>query len=328
MKNNIFKILAIRGWTSLLVLFLLMSFLFLLLRISPGDPSLKYISPELSPKLTELVKESFRLEGSLFTQYKTFIINLSKGDFGISYTYRIPVLQIIERTLPFTIVFSLLSFIIQIFGGFFLSIIAIRKINGRIDKIISKTSLALYAVPSFAAGVFLIYVFSEKLNILPSSGLSSFDTDSYSSVQKLLDYARHLILPLITLSINGIAVFYKYLRDNLEEVSNKPFVEYLRANGFTEKEIVRKHIIPNAINPVISLAGVELGLLFGGALITEVIFSLPGMGRLTVDAILSRDYPLVIGCTFVAGVLVILTNLSADIVKAVLDKRIAKGILN
>jgi len=328
MRKEIFKVLAKRGWSSLLVLFLLMSFLFLLLRMSPGDPSLKFISPELSPRLTELVKKSFSLEGSLFTQYKKFIFNLSKGEFGISYTYRVPVVEVIERTLPFTIVFSLISFFIQIACGFLLSIVAIKKINGKTDKFISKTSLAVYAIPSFAAGVFLIYIFSEKLNLLPSSGLSSFDTESYTTIQKFIDYAEHLILPLITLSLNGVAVFYKYLRDNLEEVYNKPFVENLRANGFTEKKIVWKHIIPNAVNPVISVAGVELGLLFGGALITEVIFSLPGMGRLTVDAILSRDYPLVIGCTFVAGILVILTNLCADIIKAFLDKRIAKGILN
>jgi len=300
----------------------------LLLRISPGDPSQKFISPELSPKLTELVRKSFSLEGSLLTRYKTFILNLSKGEFGISYTYRVPVIQVIKRTLPFTIIFSLLSFIIQIGCGFLLSIVAVKKINGNVDRIISKTSLAVYAIPSFAAGVFLIYIFSAKLSILPSSGLSSFDTESYTTLQKFFDYVQHMVLPLITLSLNGIAVFYKYLRDNLEEVYSMPFVENLRASGFTEKEIVRKHIIPNAINPVISVAGVELGLLFGGALITEVIFSLPGMGRLTVDAILSRDYPLVTGCTFVAGILVILTNLCADIIKAVSDKRIAKGILN
>lgn len=328
MRKEIFKTFAKRGWTSLLVLFLLMTFLFLLLRISPGDPSLKYISPKLSPGLTELVKKSFSLEGSVPAQYKTFILNLAKGDFGISYTYRIPVIRVIERALPFTIMFSLLSFFIQIVSGFLLSMFAVKKINGIADRIISKTSLAVYAVPSFAAGVFLIYIFSEKLNIFPSSGLTSFDTESYSFVQKLIDYAQHLVLPIITLSFNGVAVFYKYLHDNLEDVYNKPFVENLRANGFTEREILRKHIIPNAVNPLISVAGVELGLLFGGALITEVIFSLPGMGRLTVDAILSRDYPLVIGCTFVAGILVILTNLCADIIKAMLDKRIAKGILN
>jgi peptide/nickel transport system permease protein len=274
-----------------------------------------------------MVKKSFSLEGPVFTQYKMFILNLSKGDFGISYSYRIPVLQIIKDTLPFTIIFSLVSFIIQIVSGFLLSVFAVKKINGRVDKLISKISLTVYAIPSFAAGVFLIYIFSEKLNVLPSSGLNSFDTESYSAVQKFIDYVQHLVLPIITLSFNGVAVFYKYLRDNLEDVFNKPFVENLRANGFTEKEIIWKNIFPNAVNPLISIAGVELGLLFGGALITEVIFSLPGMGRLTVNAILSRDYPLVIGCTLVAGILVILTNFCADVIKAFLDKRIAKGIL-
>jgi peptide/nickel transport system permease protein len=125
-----------------------------------------------------------------------------------------------------------------------------------------------------------------------------------------------------------VAVYYKYLRENLEDVYNNTFVLNLRAHGFTEKEITRKHVVPNAINPLISVAGVELGILFGGALVTEVIFGLPGMGRLTVNAILSRDYPLVIGCTFISGVLVILSNLAADLIKFRIDKRLLKSTLN
>ncbi len=306
----------------------MITFLFFLLRISPGDPSQKFLSPDLSPKLATLVKESFNLNAPLISQYETFLLNLCKGDFGISYTYRIPVVEVIKQFLPFTIIFSLISFSVQISAGFLLAFISVKKINGFADKTISRLSLMIYALPSFVIGVSLIFIFSGWLNLFPSSGLTSFDSDSYSFFQKLLNYGSHLILPVITLSLGGIAVYYKYLRDNLEEVYNKPFVENLRAHGFDEKYINRKHVIPNAVNPLISVAGVELGLLFGGALITEVIFALPGMGRLTVNAILSRDYPLVTGCSFVAGVLVIITNLAADMLKAKLDKRVVKGILN
>ena len=328
MNKEITKILIKRILSSLLVLFLLITFLFFLLRISPGKPYQKYISPELSPKLSSLVKESFNLNSSLPDQYKSFVINLIRGDFGISYTYRIPVIEVIKKYLPFTLIFSFISFIIQLLMGFFLAVISIKKINGFWDKTISKTSLALYSIPSFVIGVSLIFFFSDLLKIFPSSGLDSFDFNSYNFLGKLADYATHMILPLITLSLGGIIIFYKYLYDNILEVYNKSFVENLRMHGLTEKEITRKHIIPNAISPLISVAGVELGLLFGGALITEVIFSLPGMGRLTVNAILSRDYPLVVGCTFIAGVLVIITNLFADIIKAKIDKRLVKGIIN
>jgi len=314
--------------SSVVVLFLLISFLFFLLRLSPGDPSLKFISPELSPQLAAKVRESFNLNSPLLNQYKTFLINLMSGDFGISYTYRIPVFSVIMDFLPFTLIFSTLSFIIQITAGFFLSLISVKKIGGKLDKSFSRLSLIAYALPSFFLGVILILIFSSLLNIFPSSGISSFDTDSYNFLQRLADYSTHLVLPLITLSLSGIAVYYKYLRENLEDVYNKPFVLNLRANGCTEKEITRRHVIPNAINPLISVAGVELGLLFSGALITEVIFGLPGMGRLTVNAILTRDYPLVVGCTFISGALVIITNLIADVIKVKLDKRLLKGMLN
>ncbi|MHB8339411.1 MAG: ABC transporter permease, partial [Ignavibacteriaceae bacterium] len=307
MKKEILQLLFRRIFTSIIIMFLLISFLFFLLRISPGDPSLKFISPDLSPKLAAKIRDSFNLNSSLVEQYKTFLFNLVRGNFGISYTYRMPVLSVIKDYLPFTLIFSSISFLIQILAGFFLALFSVKKINGAFDKTISKLSLIAYAIPSFVLGVSLILVFSSALNLLPSSGLSSFDFSSFSFFQRLSDYAFHLVLPLITLSLSGVAVYYKYLRENLEDVYNKTFVLNLRAQGFTEKEITRKHVVPNAINPLISVAGVELGILFGGALVTEVIFGLPGMGRLTVNAILSRDYPLVIGCTFISGVLVILS---------------------
>jgi peptide/nickel transport system permease protein len=137
-----------------------------------------------------------------------------------------------------------------------------------------------------------------------------------------------LVLPLITLSAAGIALFYKYIKESMDEVLHQTFVINLRAAGMSEKKILRKHVIPNALRPLISVAGIELGILLGGALITEVIFSLPGVGRLTIDSILSRDYPLVIGCVFTAGVVMILANFLADIIKLKIDKRLIKGILN
>ena len=328
MRKEILLLLIKRIFNSAVILLLMITFLFFLLRVSPGDPSLKFVSPDLNPHLASLIKDSFGLNSSLFDQYKNFLFNLLKGNFGISYTYQIPVVKVISEYLPFTLIFSFSSFIIQITFAFMFAFISFRNADGKIDKSISQLSLVVYAMPSFVIGVFLIFIFSELLNIFPSSGLMSLGSSNLSLLSKFGDYASHMVLPLLTLSIPGIAEFYKYLRDNFEEVSNKPFVENLRAHGFRESDITWKHIIPNAVNPLISVAGVELGLLFGGALITEVIFALPGMGRLTVNAIFSRDYPLIIGCTFVSGVLIILTNLLADIVKSTLDKRVIKEILN
>ncbi len=328
MKKELTKVLFKRVSTSLVVLFLLITFVFFLLRISPGDPSQKFISPRLSPELVKKVKESFDLNSPLLYQYKAFVINLAQGDLGISYNYRMPVVSVIEEYLPFTLIFASLSFIIQILSGFLLALITVKKRDGLLDRAISKISLATYATPSFVIGVILIFLFSEKLKVFPSSGLRSFDAGSFSFLQSLTDYISHLVLPIITLSLPGIAIYFKYLRDNLEDVYNKQFVINMRALGFTEKVITRKHVIPNAINPLISVAGIELGILFSGALITEVIFALPGMGRLTINAILTRDYPLVIGCSIVAGILIILSNLAADIIRASLDKRLIKGSLN
>ena len=328
MKNSLTKVLLRRLFSSLIILFLLISVIFILLRIAPGDPVQKFISPELSNELAEKVRESFRLNGTLFDQYLNFIKNLLTGDFGISYNYRSPVISVIKDYFFFTLIFSLISFTVQITFSYLLALKAYRNKGGLVDKALSGISLVIYSIPSFVIAVILIYIFSVSFHILPSSDLKSINFNELSFAGKLLDYFQHLILPVATLSLGGIVVFYKYLRDNFDSTGKKSFVLYLQTLGMSKNEILKKHIVPNAVGPFISVAGVELGILLSGALITEVIFGLPGMGRLTVNAILLRDYPLVVGCTFVSGILVIISNLIADFVKVKIDKRLVKEILN
>jgi peptide/nickel transport system permease protein len=328
MKKITVKLLIKRITSSLIILFLIITFVFFLVRLSPGDPSQKFISPALSPQLAEEVKESLNLNEPLHLQYFGFLSSVFQGDLGISYNFRRNVLSVIMDNLPFTFLFVTVSFILQLLISFWLAIKAVKKINGFLDRMLSKLTLFFYAAPVFVTGVFLVFIFAELLNLLPSSGLKSYNFQDYSFLGKIMDYLVHLILPAITLSLIEVAIFYKYLKGNLEDVYNKLFVLNLRANGISEKNILLRHVIPNAINPLITIAGIELGIMLGGTLIIEVVFGLPGMGRLTIDAILTRDYPLVIGCSLVAGALIIVANLGADMIKAAIDKRLLAGSLN
>jgi peptide/nickel transport system permease protein len=327
MKNEFLISISKRFITSLIIIFLLVTFIFLLLRLAPGDPTQKFISPQLSPELANKVAQSFNLDKPLLSQYYNFVINLLTGDFGFSYNYRQPVLLVIKDYFLFTLFFASVSFILQLLIAYFLIKISLSKTGGILDKSLSKISLIFFAVPSFVLGLILVYIFSVQLDWLPTSGIKSIFHDDFSFTGKIWDYSIHLTLPLITLSLAGIAVFYRYLRDSVAEIYNQSYIVNLRANGYTEKEIFKKHIIPNAVRPLISVAGIEFGILLGGALITEVIFSLPGMGRLTVNAIFNRDFPLVIGCSFIAGLMMILTNFIADLIKIKIDKRLLKDLL-
>ncbi|GBD87811.1 glutathione transport system permease protein GsiC [bacterium BMS3Abin03] len=328
MNKEFIKAFIGRIISSVITLFLLISFIYILIRLSPGDPSQKFLSAKFSPELAQKVTSSFHLDRPILEQYFSFVTNIFTGDFGFSYNDKLPVLSVVWQYLSFTLVFASISFIIQIIFSFYLALKSMSNAGKQSDKIITKLSLLIYATPAFVLGVFLIYLFSVQLDLFPSSGLKSLDFDSFSLMGKLGDYFLHLTLPLITLSAAGIALFYKYLRDNLEEVYQQDFILFLRSSGTDEKTILKKHVIPNALRPLISIAGIEFGILLGGTLITEVIFGLPGMGRLTIDSITSRDYPLVIGCTFTAGALMILSNIVADLVKMKIDKRLIKGLMN
>ena len=328
MKSDIVKTLVIRFLSSVLTLFLLVSFLFIIIRLSPGDPTDKYISAKLGTELSEKIAEKFSLNQPITDQYFAFVSNVFSGDMGVSYNYRLPVFEVIWEYFSFTLVFASISFILQIILSIWLALLVIKKQKRWLDNFVANASLLAYSVPAFVLGVALIYVFSVGFNLFPISGLKSLDYDYLPFFSQVLDKLHHLFLPLITLSAAGVALFYKYIKESMDELKNQTFVLNLRASGLDEKIILKNHILPNAIRPLISVAGIELGILLGGALITEVIFSLPGMGRLTVDSIFSRDYPLVIGCVFTAGAVMIVANFLADIIKLKLDKRLVKGILN
>ncbi len=328
LKSGIVKILFIRFLSSLLTLFLLVSFLFFIIRLAPGNPTDKYISAKLGSELSENVAEKFSLNQPVADQYFAFVSNILKGDLGVSYNYRLPVFDVIWEYFSFTLIFAGISFILQLSLSIWLAIRVVRKQIKWLEKFTSNFSLFVYSIPAFVLGVTLIYIFSVHLDFFPISGLKSLDYDGLSFFSRMFDQLHHLILPLITLSVGGVALFYKYAKESLDEIKNQTFVVNLRASGLDENVILKKHIFPNAIRPLISVAGVELGILLGGTLITEVIFSLPGMGRLAIDSILSRDYPLVIGCVFTAGAVMILANFLADLVKLKIDKRMITGILN
>jgi len=328
MKKDFYKAIFKRIASSILVLLLLVTFIFLLVRLAPGDPTQKFLSPQLSPQLAEKVTKSFGLDQPIHLQYFSFVLNLFSGDFGISYNYRQPVFTVVKDYFLFTLIFSIISFIVQLVLGYLLAKYSFSKEGKLVDRLFSKISLMLFSVPTFVIGLILVYIFSVKLDLLPTSGIKSIFHDDLGSIEKVKDYFVHLLLPMITLSLAGIAVFYKYLRDNFDSIKNSSFIINLRANGISENEIFKKHLLPNAIQPLISIAGIEFGILLGGALLTEVIFSLPGMGRLTVSAILNRDFPLVIACSFIAGLMMIISNLFADIVKIKMDKRFIKELIN
>ncbi len=327
LNHKIVKSLLSRILSSILILLLLITFVFVLVRLAPGNPTAKFISPKLSPELAENVQKSFGLNEPIHKQYALFIVKILTGDFGVSYNYRMPVLSVVKTHFLFTFIFSSISLIVQLWLSIWLARIAFRNQDKLIDKALSRSLIFVYSIPAFVIGLVLVYLFSINFRLFPTSGLTTLYNDELSFWESLFDNLWHLILPLITLSVAGVSIFFKYLRDNLITVSNQVFVTNLKAIGVDEKVIYKNHILPNAVQPLISIAGVEFGLLLGGALITEVIFALPGMGRLTINAIMNRDFPLVIGCTIVAGIMVIVVNLIADLIKIKMDKRLAKELI-
>ncbi|UCG76810.1 MAG: ABC transporter permease [Gemmatimonadota bacterium] len=298
----------------------------LLLHLAPGDPATAYFNPNVSPEIIERMRENLGLNLPLHEQYLRWLRSFFTGDFGYSFGQHRPVAQVIADALPNTLVLSAVSLLlIFVLGCAVGALQAVRQYSA-LDIATTFVSLFIYSMPGFWLGLMLILLFSSpalpEVLRLPISGVTSIDYEFMAPAQRLLDRARHLVLPSFALGIASAAGVSRYMRGAMLEVLSQDYIRTARAKGLPETAVILRHALRNALIPIVSLLGLYLPLLFGGSIVIEVVFSWPGMGRALYNAILARDYPVVMACTFLFGVLVVFANLVADLLYAVVDPRI------
>lgn len=281
--------------------------IFLMLHLSPGEPVDLIVGPNATPEVYESVRRDLGLDKPLITQYLIFIKNAVRGDLGRSILQKRPVIEMIKQRFPVTLELGfwglLLSFSIAVPTG----IIAAINRETKVDYVAMAIALLGISVPSFFLGLMLLYFFAFRMNMFPISGYGTW---------------RHLILPAITIGLTDAAVTARMVRSSMLEVLGQDYVRTARAKGIVENKVIYKHALKNALIPVITLLGMRIGWIMGGSVILEMVFNRQGLGRLMVDAIFARDYPVVQGSMLVLTASVLLGNLIADILYAVVDPRI------
>lgn len=275
---------------------------FFVMHLAPGDPTALFSDPNINPQELARVRANWGLDQPIFVQYIKWLWNAVRLDFGRSYITGQPVItEIIER-LPNTMILMISSFVLTLLITIPAGVISAVKKGSWFDNLFTVFSFAGMAIPSFWLGLMLMLIFSVKLHILPATG--------------------NIILPLITMTIGNLAGLTRYQRSSMLEVLNQDFIRTARAKGLSERVVIFKHALKNALIPVITIIGLSLPDLFSGAFIIETIFAWPGMGRLGVQAVFSRNYPDVMGIVVLTSVLIVLGSLLADIGYAMVDPRI------
>ncbi|MFW5981237.1 MAG: nickel ABC transporter permease [bacterium] len=281
--------------------------IFLILHLSPGDPATVMLGPRATQAEITQLRENMGLNKPLPVQYLTFITNAIKGDFGRSIRTNNPVISEIMSRLPNTIQLSLAGILFSIIIGFPLGVLAAVKQNSFTDRLSSFLALVGFSVPNFWAGLMLMLLFAVLIPILPSSGHGTW---------------KHLVLPAIGLGIQTTAVIARMTRSSMLEIVRQDYVKTAKSKGINKRIVLFRHIIRNALIPVVTIAGLYFGHSLGGVVATETVFSYPGVGRLLVDAIRNQDYPVVQAGVLFFALGVGIVNLLVDITYAYLDPRI------
>nr|CDQ32063.1 Dipeptide transport system permease protein DppB [Virgibacillus halodenitrificans] len=303
------------------VMIFVIIFNFLIINFAPGDPVVVLAGENATQEYMDELRESFGLNEPIHTRFVIYFKNLLQGDLGESYTYNAPVFEVLKEKLKVTLMLVLLSETLTIIVGTILGAIAARYFGKLIDSSISNVAMVLYCLPAFWVGMILILFFAVKLQLLPSSGMYSFNSD----YPAFIDLARHIILPATTLFLVQLPIYIKVTRSSVVEVARGDFIRTARAIGYSENVVYRKFALRNALLPTVTIAGLSLSTLFTGSLLTETVFSWPGMGRMIFDAISARDYPLIMGGFMVTTFLVIIGTLITDLIYTYLDPRVVNS---
>lgn len=310
------------------LIFGLLTITFFIIRLAPGDPTSMFIDPNIDPRTAEQLKENFGLNDPLPIQYGKWLgvlppfNGIIEGEFGVSFSKQRPVFEIISDALVNTLILTSVALLLDLLIGVTLGIYSALHRGDQLDQAITVGSLFIYSMPHFWLALILILIFSLGLGWLPASQMHSVNAEQLSIIEYFWDLIRHTVMPVCVLGIASAASTVRYVRSSMLEVIQQDYIRTARAKGLNERSVIWKHALRNALLPLITIIGLSFPFLLSGAVITEVIFAWPGMGRVTIDAIFSRDYPLIIANTFVAGIVVIAGNLLADVMYAVADPRV------
>jgi peptide/nickel transport system permease protein len=305
---------------------------FFLLHLAPGDPAAYYTGPGVSASAMEQVRRNMGLDQPLPVQYVRWMGSMARGDFGVSLARNQPVRDVVLQALPNTLILTLTAFALAFLGGMLVGVVQAVRHNTLTDRLLSLVSLFFYSMPSFWLALMLILLFSlYARNVwgwplwFPASGMVSVDHAFLSPWGQVQDRARHLVLPALSLALVQAAGIARYTRGSMLEVIRQDFIRTARAKGLRRSRVIFRHALRNALLPVITLFGLYLPFLFSGAVVIETVFAWPGMGKLMVDAVFQRDYPVVLAGTLLFTLTVVVGNLIADLLYAVADPRIRHG---
>lgn len=296
---------------------------FLLIHAAPGDPAAVMAGEAGATDeiFLQQLREKFGLDQPLHVQLWRYIADVARLDLGYSYRQQMPVLDLVLDRLPATLLLTGTAFVVSLVLGVLAGVLAASRVGRWSDTLISTIALLFYATPLFWAALMGVLLFSVTLGWLPPFGYETVGS-GYTGLRRALDIAEHLVLPSVSLGLFFLAVYSRMTRASMLEVSQMDFVKTARAKGLAPGLIQRRHVLRNALLPIVTLAGLQAGQLVGGAVLTETVFAWPGIGRLMFEALTQRDYNVLLGVFFVSAAMVILFNLITDLVYGIVDPRI------
>jgi ABC-type dipeptide/oligopeptide/nickel transport system permease component len=320
------------------VIVLISALVFLLIHAAPGDPADLLLSDDASPEDVADARRRWGLDQPIYIQYLRFLANIASGDLGTSFRYSDPVLSLIGERLPATIELATVSLLIAIIFGVPLGVWAGSKPNSWADNLGSVFGFFGISMPSFWLGIMLILIISGYFNWLPSSGRSTYGIASGSesgfyiinslvsgNMKSAWDGIKYIIMPAIALGTGMMGLVMRVTRSSVLEIMSEDYVRTARAKGLGERAVLWRHVLRNALVPIITVVGLELGTLLSGSIIVETVFAWPGSGSLLIAAIQSRDYPLITGTVLTYTVAFVAINFAIDMLYAVIDPRIRFG---
>ena len=305
-----------RALMTIPVILVVALFVFLLLRLSPGDPAAVIAGDYATAEDVERIREKLGLSEPIAVQFATWVSALLQGDFGTSIFSSKPVTELIMQRLEPTLLLATSTIIFSVIVAVPLGTIAAYKSGSWIDRFVMFFSVGGFSIPVFVLGYILIYFFSLTWRILPVQGYKSpFEFG-------IIPFLQHIILPTITLSVIYIALLARMTRASVIEVLKEDYIRTARAKGLSETKILMRHALKNAAVPIVTVIGLGIALLIGGVVVTESVYNIPGLGRLVLDAVLARDYPIIQGLILFFSLIYVLLNLIIDLTYTLFDPRI------